>query len=44
MKFLQKTANAEAAWEENSKLIRAGEKPHLFDILEERGFVKQTAG
>ncbi|KAK4147821.1 uncharacterized protein C8A04DRAFT_33919 [Dichotomopilus funicola] len=44
MKFLQKTADAEAAWEENSMLIRAGEKPHLFDILEERGFVHQTAG
>lgn len=42
--FLEKTAAGEERWAERAEKIRTGELPHLWDILEERGYIKDVAG
>jgi tyrosyl-tRNA synthetase len=41
---IQKTADAEAAWQIRAKEIEAGKVQNTFDMLVERGYVKDTAG
>ncbi|KAK3309706.1 uncharacterized protein B0T15DRAFT_367087, partial [Chaetomium strumarium] len=43
-KYLQKKAEAEAQWKERAEWIKEGKLPNLWDMLEERGYVKDTAG
>lgn len=42
--FLRKTAEAEVQWQERAKLVEEGKVPNFWDMLEERGYVKDTAG
>ncbi|SPO02191.1 related to tyrosine--trna ligase precursor, mitochondrial [Cephalotrichum gorgonifer] len=42
--YLAKVAQAEAEWEARSAEIRAGERKHVWDVFEERGFIKDVAG
>ncbi|OBT43972.1 hypothetical protein VE00_04682 [Pseudogymnoascus sp. WSF 3629] len=44
MKYLAKVADAEKAWAEKAKDIRAGKQKSMLSILEERGLVHQTTG
>ncbi|RYP24314.1 hypothetical protein DL765_000578 [Monosporascus sp. GIB2] len=44
MRVLQKRAEAEKAWNEKAQLIKYGKAPHPWDILKERGYVKDIAG
>lgn len=44
MKVLAKRREAEEQWEQWAKEIDAGERRNLWDIFEERGFVKDVAG
>ncbi|OBT64198.1 hypothetical protein VE03_06833 [Pseudogymnoascus sp. 23342-1-I1] len=44
MKYLAKVADAEKAWGEKAKEIRAGNQKSMLSILEERGLVHQTTG
>lgn len=44
LKYLQKKKDAEAAWEAQAKEIEAGTRKHLFDELQDRGFVKDIVG
>jgi hypothetical protein len=43
-KYLQKKHDAEKAWEAQAKEIEAGTRKHLFDELQDRGFVKDIVG
>ncbi|PQE06036.1 tyrosyl-tRNA synthetase protein [Rutstroemia sp. NJR-2017a BBW] len=43
-KYLAKVADAQLAWGEQAKAIRSGKKKSMFKILEERGYIHQTAG
>ncbi|KAI8244364.1 Tyrosine--tRNA ligase [Colletotrichum sp. SAR 10_96] len=43
-KVLEKRKNAELDWENRSELIKKGEVPHIWDLFEERGFIKDVAG
>lgn len=42
--FIRKTAEAQEAWDRRADAIREGKQRNLWDILEERGYVKDTAG
>ncbi|KAH7196673.1 uncharacterized protein B0J16DRAFT_3989 [Fusarium flagelliforme] len=42
--YLKKVAEAEARWKEKGEKIKNGEIPHTWDILEERGYIKDVAG
>ncbi len=42
--WLRKTADAEAQWKERAHEIKDGKRPDFFAMLEERGYVKDTAG
>jgi tyrosyl-tRNA synthetase len=42
--YLQKKAAAEAQWKERAEQIREGKLYNLWDVFEERGYVKDTAG
>ncbi|KXX73540.1 Tyrosine--tRNA ligase, mitochondrial [Madurella mycetomatis] len=42
--YLAKKAAAEKQWEERAELIKQGKIPNTWDLLEERGYVKDTAG
>lgn len=42
--YLAKKAAAEKQWEERAELIKQGKLPNTWDLLEERGYVKDTAG
>ncbi|RBR23519.1 uncharacterized protein FIESC28_03701 [Fusarium coffeatum] len=42
--YLKKVAEAEARWKEKGEKIKNGEIPHAWDILEERGYIKDVAG
>ncbi|KAJ4137440.1 tyrosyl-tRNA synthetase [Fusarium equiseti] len=42
--YLKKVAEAEARWKERGEKIKNGEIPHPWDILEERGYIKDVAG
>lgn len=44
LSVLAKRQKAAKSWEEYSKQIEAGTKRNLWDILEERGYVKDVAG
>jgi tyrosyl-tRNA synthetase len=41
---IRKTQEAEEAWAQQAQDIQDGKQPNLWDIFEERGFVKDTAG
>lgn len=43
-KWMEKVRNAEKSWEEKAQEIQAGARKHLFDELEERGFMKDFIG
>lgn len=43
-KYLQKKKDAEKAWEAQAEEIEAGTTKHLFDELEDRGFIKDIVG
>ncbi|KAI4862580.1 hypothetical protein F4820DRAFT_19410 [Hypoxylon rubiginosum] len=42
--FLEKQNEAKIKWDDRAKLIEEGKIPHLWDILKERGYVKDIAG
>lgn len=42
--FLQKTEEARVQWEKQAQEIKEGKRPNFWDMLEERGYVKDTAG
>ena len=42
--YLKKVAEGEERWAQRAERIQNGEEPHMWDILEERGFVKDVAG
>ncbi|KAH6853533.1 hypothetical protein B0I37DRAFT_9183 [Chaetomium sp. MPI-CAGE-AT-0009] len=42
--WLQKKAEAMLDWEKRAEEIQAGTRPNFWDMLEERGYVKDTAG
>ncbi|KAK3336715.1 tRNA synthetases class I-domain-containing protein [Cercophora scortea] len=44
LKYLAKVAAAEEQWQERAKNIEAGTAKNTFDLLEERGYIHQTAG
>lgn len=44
LSVLAKREKAAKAWEDYSKEIEAGTRPHLWDMLEERGYIKDIAG
>lgn len=43
-KILDKVSRAAEEWRQQAKEIRAGDRKHMLDVLEERGFVKQFVG
>jgi hypothetical protein len=43
-KYLAKVAEAQFAWSEQAMEVKAGKKKSMFKILEERGYIHQTAG
>ncbi len=43
-KYNKKLATAEAEWAKRAEEIQAGERQNLFDVFEERGFIKDLAG
>lgn len=43
-KYLKKKKDAEEAWEAQAKEIDAGTTKHLFDELQDRGFIKDIVG
>lgn len=44
LKVIAKREKAEEAWKAQAEAIEAGTKRHLWDIFEERGFIKDVAG
>ncbi|KAL6919539.1 hypothetical protein ACHAPO_003966 [Fusarium lateritium] len=42
--YLNKVAEGEARWKEKAEKIEKGEIPHTWDILQERGYIKDVAG
>jgi hypothetical protein len=43
-KYDKKNLDAAAEWDQQAAEIKAGTRRNIWDILEERGFVKDTAG
>ena len=43
-KYEAKLEKAEILWQERKRLIEEGKMPHLWDVFEERGYVKDVAG
>lgn len=43
-KYLSKVKNAEEQWQAKAQRIASGEEYNLWDVFEERGFVKDLAG
>lgn len=41
---MAKVADAQLAWTAQAQEIRAGKKRSMFKMLEERGYIHQTAG
>jgi tyrosyl-tRNA synthetase len=41
---IRKTAEAEEAWQQRAQEIKDGKEPNFWDMLEDRGYVKDTAG
>lgn len=44
MKVLAKRDKADEEWKVQAEAIKAGTKKHLWDIFEERGYIKDVAG
>ncbi|QUC19967.1 uncharacterized protein UV8b_04208 [Ustilaginoidea virens] len=42
--YLAKVAQGEQEWEQRAERILKGEQPHEWDLLEERGYIKDVAG
>ncbi|KHN98922.1 Tyrosyl-tRNA synthetase [Metarhizium album ARSEF 1941] len=42
--FLNKVSEGEQRWEERARQIQKGELPHVWDVLDERGYIKDVAG
>lgn len=42
--YLEKKEAGAKRWEEKSKKIQNGEQPHVWDVLAERGYIKDVAG
>jgi len=42
--YLEKVAEGNKRWEERAVKIQNGELPHVWDILDERGYIKDVAG
>ena len=42
--YLKKVADGDGRWEERASKIQSGELRHVWDILDERGFIKDVAG
>ncbi|OAQ68379.1 tyrosyl-tRNA synthetase [Pochonia chlamydosporia 170] len=42
--YLNKVAEGEARWEKRAQQIQNGELPHVWDVLDERGYIKDVAG
>ncbi|KAM6485418.1 hypothetical protein HDV62DRAFT_286465 [Trichoderma sp. SZMC 28011] len=42
--YLEKVAEGEKRWEERAVKIQNGEQLHVWDILDERGYIKDVAG
>jgi tyrosyl-tRNA synthetase len=42
--WLRKTEEAKVQWAQRAEEIKAGKRPDFWDMLEERGYVKDTAG
>lgn len=43
-KYIEKVKQAEEEWEERAAMIKRGELQNTWDLLVERGFVKDVAG
>ncbi|KAK3329527.1 tRNA synthetases class I-domain-containing protein [Apodospora peruviana] len=43
-KYLQKVADAQVEWDDRAAQIKAGKVQNTWDLLEERGFIKDVAG
>ncbi|KAK4158703.1 mitochondrial tyrosine--tRNA ligase [Cladorrhinum sp. PSN259] len=44
LKYTAKLEDAAAKWAERAELIKKGQLPNTFDVLEERGYIKDLAG
>ncbi|KPM37400.1 Tyrosine--tRNA ligase, mitochondrial [Neonectria ditissima] len=42
--WLKKVAEGQERWDKRAKQIQNGEIPHVWDILQERGYIKDVAG
>lgn len=42
--YLRKVAEGEERWKLRAEKIQNGELPHLWDVLDERGFIKDSVG
>ncbi|KAK4094639.1 Tyrosyl-tRNA synthetase [Purpureocillium lilacinum] len=42
--YLRKVADGERRWEERAQRIQDGEQRHVWDVLDERGYIKDVAG
>ncbi|KAH6900393.1 hypothetical protein B0T10DRAFT_470442 [Thelonectria olida] len=42
--WLEKTRAGEIRWQKRAEKIQSGELPHVWDILQERGYIKDVAG
>ncbi|KAK2617044.1 tyrosyl-tRNA synthetase [Conoideocrella luteorostrata] len=42
--YLKKVAEGEARWEKRAERIQNGEERHVWDVLDERGYIKDIAG
>ncbi len=42
--WLRKTAEAKEDWAKRAEEVKAGTRPNFWDMLEERGYVKDIAG
>lgn len=42
--YLRKVGEGEDRWQQRAERIQNGEERHMWDILDERGFIKDVAG
>ncbi|KAK7430166.1 tyrosyl-tRNA synthetase [Neonectria magnoliae] len=42
--WLKKVAEGQERWDKRAEKIQSGELPHVWDILQERGYIKDVAG
>jgi len=43
-KYIKKVEDAEKSWDDRAAMIQRGEAQNVWDMLEERGFIKHVAG